>query len=66
MVDLVKAIINREPAVLTGLLAAGVVVLAGHFNIVIDEINLEAVLAPIVAALITRQQVTPVNDPRDV
>jgi hypothetical protein len=66
MVDLVRALLNREPVVITGLVVAGLVILAGEFNVVLDEVALEAVLAPVVAAVIGRNFVTPVNDPRDV
>ncbi len=65
MVELIRALLNREPVVIAGVVAAGLVVLAGQFNIVLDEVNVEAVVAPIVAAIVGRQFVTPVADPRD-
>jgi hypothetical protein len=51
--------VKNEPAVLVGILAAIVVALAAELDIVIDSASVEAVLLPIVTALVTRFLVSP-------
>lgn len=50
---------KNEPALVVGGLAALVIAIAGHFNIVIDQAGLKEVLTPVVTAVITRQLVKP-------
>lgn len=64
MTELIRGLLAREPVVITGLVVGALVLLAGHFEVVLDEVSLEAVIAPIVAAIFGRNFVTPVADPR--
>lgn len=56
------ALLNRlksEPALLIGFLASALVLIAQHFNILLTEDSLTAVLTPIVTGILVRPAVTP-------
>lgn len=48
-----------EPALVVGAVASALVALAAHWNIVIDQASLGAVLSPLLGAFVTRQLVSP-------
>jgi hypothetical protein len=54
--------IKREPAVVVGLLASVVVGLASEYNVVLDETQVELLLAPLVTAVLIRFKVSPANE----
>lgn len=51
--------LKNEPLLVVGFLTSGVVLVAGHFGIVLDNPTVEAVLLPIVVAVLGRFHVTP-------
>jgi hypothetical protein len=50
---------KKEPLVLIGLAASGIVLLAGHFGIVLDHATVQTVLEPLVVSLLARPFVKP-------
>lgn len=60
--QLIKDVLLREPAIITGLLVSGVVVVAAELGFVIDEASAQAIIAPIVAGVISRFFVVPANE----
>lgn len=59
MLDLVLARLRKEPLLAVGVLVSLVVFAAGELGIVLDEASVQAVLEPIVVAVIARNFVTP-------
>lgn len=57
-----RSLLNSEPLVLAGVLAAGIVLVAGHFGVILDKPTITSVLTPIVVAVLARFKVTPVNN----
>jgi hypothetical protein len=50
---------KKEPLVLIGLLASLVILVAGHFGIVLDHATVQTVLEPLAVSLLARPFVTP-------
>lgn len=59
LVAKVTAKLAAEPAVVAGVLAGAVVLLAGHFHVVLDKPTVTSVLTPVVVGVLTRFHVTP-------
>lgn len=50
---------KKEPVVLIGLVASGLVFLAGHLGIILDHATVQGVLEPVVVSLLARPFVKP-------
>lgn len=64
MVNGLKKLVSKEPALITGVVVSALVWGAGQLGIVLDEANLQEVLTPLVTALAARFFVSPANKNR--
>jgi hypothetical protein len=54
-----KNLASKEPVVLIGLLCSAIVLVAGHFGLVLDSASVQSVVEPLVVSVLARQFVTP-------
>lgn len=51
--------LKAEPVVVAGVVAGGLVLLAGHFNVLLDKATITEAVLPLVTAVLSRGFVTP-------
>lgn len=59
--DLISSVVSGEPAVTVGVLASVLVFIAGKAHIILDDASLQAVLTPLVTAVLARFFVVPAS-----